>query len=99
MANNGLEAFQMVKEKPFGYFSLILLDLAMPIWDGYRACTEIRNLENGAYRHPIVALTANVQDGILDNCRACGMDDFISKPVDFKQLFAMLDKYLCEEPN
>jgi CheY-like chemotaxis protein len=36
MANNGLEAFQMVKEKPFGFFSLILLDLAMPIWDGYR---------------------------------------------------------------
>lgn len=64
------------------------------------------------YRHPIVALTANVQDGIWDNClyvfslvcvfmvdlffafRKCGMDDFISKPINFKQLTSMLDKYL-----
>jgi hypothetical protein len=38
IANNGLEAFQMVKEKSLGFFSLIFLDLAMPIWDGYRVC-------------------------------------------------------------
>jgi CheY-like chemotaxis protein len=36
LANNGLEACQMVKEKPFGYYALILMDLAMPVWDGYR---------------------------------------------------------------
>lgn len=44
IANNGLEAFQMVKEMPFGYFSLILLDLAMPVWDGYKVSFMDQNI-------------------------------------------------------
>lgn len=44
IANNGLEAFQMVKEKPFGYYSLILLDLAMPIWDGYKVFNRSKKI-------------------------------------------------------
>lgn len=59
-----------------------------------QACTEIRKLENGTFHHAIIALTANVLEGILDDCKAKGMDDVISKPIDFKQLSAVLCKYL-----
>jgi CheY-like chemotaxis protein len=94
IAANGLEAVNNVKSKPLGYFDLILLDIFMPEMDGFEACVEIRKWEGGKHHYPIVALTANVMQEIADQCTECGMDECLSKPIDYKKLDALLEKYV-----
>jgi PAS domain S-box-containing protein len=84
-----------------GEFDLILMDLQMPVMDGYQATRRIREWElaNGKARTPIVALTA---DAFAEDCAKCleaGMDDYLSKPVNFTELVAVLTKYLPIRPR
>jgi CheY-like chemotaxis protein len=80
-----------------GRFDLILMDCQMPHLDGYEATREIRRLEAGQRRIPIVALTANAMKSDEEKCRAAGMDDFVSKPIDRAKLYACLDRFLLED--
>ncbi len=66
----------------------------MPIIDGLRATKEIELLKNSYYNVPIVALTANSIAGDKEKYLANGMDDYLSKPIEFDKLTAILDKYL-----
>ncbi|MBI4986508.1 MAG: response regulator [Rhodocyclales bacterium] len=77
-------------------FDLILMDCQMPIMDGYEATTRIRRSEQErqAARVPIIALTASAFDEDRNRCLDAGMDDFLTKPVGFAELDAMLDKWL-----
>ncbi len=89
-ALNGKEALKwLAREK----FDLILMDLHMPEMGGIEAATCIRaDKSSGHTTIPIVALTAHALKGVEEECRAAGMDDFVSKPINYEKLFEVLKK-------
>jgi len=93
IANNGAEAVRAVT---VSQFDLILMDCHMPELDGFSATRRIRTLEADSHREraPVIALTADVQKGIQDECRSAGMDDYLSKPFTMDQLRQMLETWL-----
>ena len=101
VVENGREA---VRAWATGRYALILMDCQMPELDGYEATREIRRRETEGARIPIVALTAHAMKGADVECRAAGMDDYITKPLDRDRLRACLEKLLpakkdaCQEP-
>lgn len=96
-ANNGKEAVEMVQEKDY---ALVLMDVAMPILDGFQATEAIRELHDERYRRlPIIALTASVMDGDYARCHSVGMNDFLSKPLRSTSLAAIMTKYYNNEPG
>src|ERR1700734_380821 len=76
-----------------GRYDLILMDCQMPILDGYEATREIRALEAGQRRIPIVALTAHAMKDDDVKCMDAGMDHHLTKPLDRERLQACLDQY------
>ena len=77
-----------------GKYALLITDLQMPEMDGYQLTTAIRQTEQGPYRAPIVALTANIFKGEADRCRLLGMDDYLGKPLQLSDLKTCLEKWL-----
>jgi len=92
-AGDGLEAFNFASKSQF---DVILLDLQMPGWDGFETAERIRELP-GYRETPIIAVTANCSDENRARCVACGMQDFLSKPVRTRQLVQTVEKYLRQE--
>ena len=91
----GVEAFR--RRKP-GYYSAILMDLRMPVMDGYEATRTIRAMERpDAGQIPIIALTADAFEEDRKRCLDAGMNDFLAKPVEIKVLKEMLGRYLRKE--
>jgi two-component system sensor histidine kinase/response regulator len=88
---------QAVDASRKGHYDLILMDCQMPELDGYAATREIRKLESGERRIPIVALTANAMPGAEADCKAAGMDAYLSKPFDRDLLEACLDGFLAKD--
>ncbi len=91
VADNGSLTLQRWQS---GNYALLLSDLHMPEMDGYELAAAIRAQEQGSCRIPIVALTANTLKGEADRCRALGMDDYLSKPVQLVDLKATLETWL-----
>jgi PAS domain S-box-containing protein len=90
-ANNGLEALEILEKESF---DVILMDIQMPIMDGLQATVEIRKREQLTGMHtPIIAVTAYALKGDKEKFLSMGMDGYISKPIDSKLLFQMLDKF------
>ena len=91
IACNGLEAIAAHREHPF---HLIFMDCQMPEMDGYEATKRIRQLEVQEGRQPvqIIAMTASAMQGDREQCLAAGMSGYISKPVESRQLLALLQR-------
>jgi|GEM_PF-1371913 Signal transduction histidine kinase len=89
MANNGAEAVDMAGKKKY---DIILMDLQMPVMDGYKATEIIRGVQVNKTT-PIIALTAKVFQEDQEKCAACGMNDFLTKPVETKTLRKMILKW------
>ena len=78
-------------------FDLVLMDLQMPEMDGFAATAAIRELEKTTGRHlPIVAMTARAMKGDRECCLAAGMDGYVAKPVNPKELLATIESLLCK---
>lgn len=89
IANNGLEALDMLEEEQF---ALVLMDIQMPKLDGYQTTRCIR--QNPKYKDlPIIAMTAFAMSGDKEKCIQIGMNDYVSKPIDPKTLFAAIIKW------
>lgn len=73
-------------------FDVVLMDVQMPVLDGFSATAAIRRKEQGTGRHlPIVALTANAMEGDRERCLASGMDGYVAKPVRSVELYSALE--------
>jgi len=90
-ANNGLEAVNKMKENSF---DIVLMDIQMPIMDGYTATKEIRKFDK---KTPILALSANVFSEIKNKIDECGMSGFIFKPFTPEALLKEIEKFTNHE--
>jgi two-component system sensor histidine kinase/response regulator len=93
VAADGQAAFEAWQS---GRYQVILMDCQMPVLDGYETTRKIRELETDGRRIPIIALTAHAMKGADNECRAAGMDDYLSKPIDKEQLQNTLNRWLNE---
>lgn len=95
IAENGQIAVDMMKKSEPGYYQLVLMDIQMPVMNGYEATREIRKLENKELSSiPILAMTANAFEEDKQEALRCGMNGHIAKPIDIENLFNTLDKVL-----
>jgi len=109
VASDGAEAVRQVMSHPLDYYCAVLMDLQMPMMDGFMATSKIREYEalhrsaNGSinesstpseqpsWQIPIVALTASVMPGVIQQCEDVGMNAYISKPIQIPQLLKALN--------
>ena len=89
VANNGAEGVEAVRGRRY---SIVLMDLQMPVMDGITATRKIRELKTNS-DIPIIALTANAMSGDRERCEAAGMDGYLTKPLEVDRLRAVLTKF------
>lgn len=92
-AENGQEALDVFAQSPPDFFDLILMDIQMPVLDGYEATRRIRAMErNDARTVPIIAMTANAFREDIEKALSAGMDDVATKPLDIKLLIEKIEQ-------
>lgn len=97
-AENGKVALEKVRTSKVGYYDLVLMDIQMPIMDGYEAVKHIRALENEALASvPIIAMTANAFEEDKRKAIETGMDAYVSKPIDIDKMLGTLMEILKNE--
>ena len=96
-AINGLEAVDMLQTAPAGYYDGVLMDIQMPVMDGYEATRRIRALDDkGKAAIPIIAVTANAFDIDRENVYDTGMNAHLPKPYEIPKMMATLASILNE---
>ncbi|OAA91898.1 PAS domain-containing hybrid sensor histidine kinase/response regulator [Clostridium ljungdahlii] len=88
VAVDGSEALKAVSQKDY---DVVFMDCQMPVMDGYECTSKIRMLEGDKKHTTIIAMTANAMDGDSEKCIKAGMDDYISKPINFDKMFKMIE--------
>lgn len=93
-AEDGKQAVEVFARSPVGNYQAILMDIMMPVMNGYEASKQIRHLNRkDAGLIPIIALTANAFSEDIRKCRDAGMNDHIAKPIEIERLQEVLSKY------
>ena len=93
-AEDGNLCVDKLKEKPEGYFDMILMDIQMPNIDGYTATKMIRSLKDSKAQIPIVAMTANAYEEDRQKAHEAGMNGFIAKPLDVDEMIRVLGEIM-----
>lgn len=93
-AENGRDCAEMFEKAEEGYYSAVLMDVHMPIMDGYEATRTIREMERSDSNLPIIAMTADVFSDNIERCEECGMNACVTKPLDVGECLRTLRKYL-----
>jgi signal transduction histidine kinase/DNA-binding response OmpR family regulator len=97
IAETGKQALENIAHE---VFDLILMDIQLPDMDGYEATRRTRENEKNTGGHvPIIAMTAHALKGDREKCIAAGMDNYISKPVEMKKLYEIIDRVLAGKDN
>lgn len=97
VAENGKKAVEMLEGSEDGYYSIVLMDIQMPIMNGYEATKVIRASKREYLKKiPIIAMSANTFDEDVQKCKKAGMNDHISKPVDVNRFSELVDIYVKE---
>lgn len=92
---NGAEAVKAFRESPLGYYDLILMDIMMPVMDGYEASRRIRSLpRRDASLIPIFAMTANAFQDDIEKSHKSGMNEHLTKPLHTKTMLSAIRKYV-----
>lgn len=93
LAEDGQEGVDAYKQKQY---DLVIMDIQMPVMDGYEATRTIRGIENSradSKKTPIIAMTAHAIKGYRERCLEAGMDDYITKPLKRKEFLGMIEKW------
>jgi len=92
LADNGAEAIKMLSSREF---SIVLMDIQMPEMNGYEVLGVIRDISSSVLNHqvPVIAMTAYALNGDREKCLDAGMNDYISKPIDFTALTKIIDTW------
>lgn len=93
-AENGQLCVDQFSQSKPGYYDAILMDIRMPVMNGYDAAKAIRALDRPDVNLPIIAMTADAFSEDIQRCLECGMDEHVAKPIDIEKLMKLLRKYL-----
>ena len=96
VAKNGQEGVDLFAASPEGFYAVILMDIQMPVLNGYEATLKLRDLERAdAAGVPIIAMTANAYAEDVDRCRKVGMNGHLAKPVTPEQVYKVLSTWMA----
>ncbi len=93
-AENGKMCIEKFEQSAQGYYDVVLMDIRMPIMNGYDAAKGIRALARPDAKLPIIAMTADAFSDDIQRCLDCGMNEHVAKPIDVNRLTQILKKYL-----
>ena len=93
-AENGQICVDTFEQSDLGYYDAVLMDIRMPIMNGYEAARAIRALDRSDADLPIIAMTADAFSEDIQRCLECGMNEHVAKPIDIQKLMKLLRKYL-----
>ncbi len=93
-AENGEICVAQFKRAPVGYYDAVIMDVRMPVMNGYEATRAIRELEREDSDIPVIAMTADAFSEDIQKCLECGMNDHLAKPIDIQEVARKLKKYL-----
>ncbi len=95
-AINGEQALELFQSRPAGYYQAILMDIKMPIMDGYEATEKIRHVSKEGAGIPIIAMTANAFDEDVKQAKEVGMSAYLAKPIDPDLLACTLEQWILK---